>query len=443
MNDQRPKNASDYDVAVVGGGPAGIAAALAAANCGARVLLLESHHRLGGNVAQAFVHTICGLYLPSKHNVPIHVHEGIPRAFAELLEERGQAGKVDWAGPAGFLPIDPDGFVVLAEELCDGSPLLERRMGTRLTRLELPMGNLKPYLVEFESPGAIWETVTAWTVIDATGDANAAFLLGANMETAAPEDLQHPSYIFRVDNVDLDAVDAMERARMTTVAARDARRGHLGETCASIVLRPAARAGSMFVTMNLPKPDPATFDPLDSEALEELRERAAHDSQELLKVLTRERPLLRGSSEGARPVRVGIRETRRVRGIDRLDVTAVLEGGRRDDEACQTTWPVEIWSSSERMVFRHTAGPASIPIGCLISDHPSRRLAMAGRCASASHEALGAVRVIGTSMAMGEAAGVACALVAKPALTLPTIDAARIRHAVKSGKTTAGMRLAG
>ncbi|MFN2426360.1 MAG: FAD-dependent oxidoreductase [Candidatus Binatia bacterium] len=316
---------------------------------------------------------------------------------------------------------------------------MERAMNTRLTRLELPGGHLKPFVLDFESPGGGRAPVSAWTVIDTTGDANAATLLGAPTESAEPEDLQHPSYIFRVENVETGILDSMERARTTTVAAREARRGELGVNCSSIVLRPSVRARSVFVTMNLPKPDPAAFDPLDGDAMAELREHAAADADELLRFLARERPAFRSARDAAHPPRVGIRETRRVRGLERLSADAVLSGRRRDDEVCQTTWPIELWSSHERMVFRHAAGAASIPLGCLIADHPSGRLAVAGRCASATHEALGALRVIGTSMAMGEAAGVACALVAKPALTLPTIDAARIRHAVRSGKTTAGL----
>lgn len=432
-----PKNGSDYDVAVIGGGPAGIATALAAAGCGARVLMVEGHSRLGGNVAQALVHTICGLYFPSKHNVPVHVHEGLPQAFAEALIRKGGAGRVEWAGAAGYLPIDPEAFTELAETLCDRFPNIERRMGTRLTALGQPLGKWKPFQLELDEGQATW---TAWTVVDATGDANAAVLLGAEVDEAAPEDVQHPSYIFRIDDVEASALDGLEKARITALVAREMRRGELGEACASVILRPGVAARSVYVTMNLPKADPLRFDPLDPEILEEMQERAERDSLQLMRFLSRERPCFRHGRDGARPLRVGIRETRRVHGLERLDVDAVLEGRKHHDEACQTTWPVELWSSHERLVFRHTAGPASIPLGCLISGHPSGRLGMAGRCASASHEALGAVRVIGTSMAMGEAIGVACALVARPALALTSIDAARVRHAIRSGKTTSDLQ---
>ena len=65
---------------------------------------------------------------------------------------------------------------------------------------------------------------------------------------------------------------------------------------------------------------------------------------------------------------------------------------------------------------------------------------MAGRCASASHEALGAIRVIATSMAMGEAAGLACNLAASGERDLGTIDAAELRKMVRRGQTIPASR---
>ena len=57
-----------YDIAIIGGGSAGVAAALAAARQGARVLLIERHGFLGGAGTASLVHTFCGLYLPGDDN---------------------------------------------------------------------------------------------------------------------------------------------------------------------------------------------------------------------------------------------------------------------------------------------------------------------------------------------------------------------------------------
>ena len=71
----------------------------------------------------------------------------------------------------------------------------------------------------------------------------------------------------------------------------------------------------------------------------------------------------------------------------------------------------------------------SVPLDALVSrSHP--RLGMAGRCLSASHEALGALRVIGTALATGEAIGVAAALAAAAGIGLAEVSPERVRAAI-------------
>ena len=81
-----------FDVAVVGGGVAGIAAAISAAGSGAHTVLVERADALGGNVSQAFVHTICGLYLAAESGDAIPANPGFPQRFAAILRETGAAG---------------------------------------------------------------------------------------------------------------------------------------------------------------------------------------------------------------------------------------------------------------------------------------------------------------------------------------------------------------
>src|SRR5262245_34995564 len=102
--------ADRFDVAAVGGGPAGIAAALAAAlaaaRSGARTLLLERDAKLGGNVAHALVHTICGLYAPGT-DPPALAQPGLAGRFADALARAGGAGAPETAGRVAYLPIEP------------------------------------------------------------------------------------------------------------------------------------------------------------------------------------------------------------------------------------------------------------------------------------------------------------------------------------------------
>jgi hypothetical protein len=126
------------------------------------------------------------------------------------------------------------------------------------------------------------------------------------------------------------------------------------------------------------------------------------------------------------PARVGIRETRRVQGRVVLAREDVLEGRRSDDEVALSGWPIELWEDHRRARFEHPAAPCSVPLGALVSrSHPA--LGAAGRCLSATHEAHGALRVIGTALATGEAIGVAAALAVDAGVALADVEPARVR----------------
>ena len=122
-----------------------------------------------------------------------------------------------------------------------------------------------------------------------------------------------------------------------------------------------------------------------------------------------------------------VRVPRRLRGLHRVTDDDVLSGHRRADEVAISTWPVELWQDHRRARFEHPRGPSSVPLGSLVSrSHPW--LGMAGRCLSATHEALGALRVIGTALATGEAIGVAAALAADRGSGLDSIAALDVRN---------------
>ena len=130
------------------------------------------------------------------------------------------------------------------------------------------------------------------------------------------------------------------------------------------------------------------------------------------------------------PSRVGVRETRRVLGRVVLEREDVLAGRRRDDEVALSSWPIELWEDHRRARFEHPAAACSIPLGALVSrSHPG--LGMAGRCLSASHEAHGALRVIGTALATGEAIGVAAANAAASGAALGEVDPAAVRARIR------------
>ena len=413
-----------FDVAVVGGGPAGIAAALAAAWAGARTLLLERESALGGNVTQALVHTICGLYrndtaeaLPAQH--------GLGLRLAEALARAGGAGPPAAAGRVFYLPIRPAAFAALCSELCARTAGLTLHTCSRLVELRLTRELGRPAELVWCGPDGSAE-VRANVVIDTSGDGAAAALAGASYELAPPERLQRASFIVRVEGVAHAGLLGFARLQLSAGIAHAASRGELPPECGLVVLRPDAEPGSLHLTLTLPPLEGQPFAPLDPDYLAALGARARSHATQVVDFLRATREGFAAARVADWPSRVGVRETRRVLGRVVIEREDVLAGRRRDDEVALSSWPIELWEDHRRARFEHPAAPCSIPLGALVSrSHPG--LGMAGRCLSASHEAHGALRVIGTALATGEAIGVAAAAAAASGTALGDVDPAAVR----------------
>jgi hypothetical protein len=412
---------STCDVAVIGGGSAGVAAALAASRAGARTLLLEREASLGGNAAHALVHTICGLYHAADVGDAVLVHGGIAREIAERL-----GGAPERAGKVWYLPVPPAALAALYSERCRAERALELRFGAELVAVELARDARAESALSLREAGAVRE-VRARVVVDASGDAAAAWLGGADCEIEAAERLQCPSYIFRLDGVDTSALVGFARVQLSTAVAGATRTGALPSGAESVVLRACGAPGQVFVTLNVARPAGAAWNPLDPACVTALAERARSSAESIATFLRETRPGFASSGLAEHPRRLGIRETRRALGLVVLGAEDLLAGRRRDDEVALSSWPIELWHDHRRARFDYPRAASSIPFGALISrTHP--RLGMAGRCLSATHEALGALRVIGTSLATGEAIGRAAALAADANAALAEIAPARVRE---------------
>jgi hypothetical protein len=120
-----------------------------------------------------------------------------------------------------------------------------------------------------------------------------------------------------------------------------------------------------------------------------------------------------GSYIAAFPSRVGVRESRRIRGRRRIETADVLSGARCPDAVAVGSWPMEMRerATGMRLRFPDDDRPYDVPLGALRAEGVGNLL-VAGRCIAASHEAQASLRVIGTCLATGEAAGLAAALLA-------------------------------
>lgn len=403
------------DVFVAGGGAAGLAAAVAAARTGAQTLLVERHGSLGGMATASLVHSICGLYR-IEAGEPIWANTGFPREFARRLIGAGGAHGPERMGRVDVLLTSPPAFARLADILVAETPNLTVRFHTEVGRATDDWE-----LFELNCRGCR-EAVAPKTVIDATGDGSLADLAGLPFEMESPLLLQRPAFIFGLGGL-APAATARDRrlkiARRITEGVRNKQLSH-GALGASF-------RGS-FVSIDLS--GTIEYDPTAPECLTALEIEGRAIADDLTRFLRKHVPGFENAHISAFPARVGIRESRRILGQYRLETVDIENGVSFPDAVASASWPIELREAATgpRLRYPRDNRPCDIPLRSLRA-RDSDHFFMAGRCISCSHGAQASIRVIGTCLATGEAAGIAAALVAKNG----ECDAEQIRSLVSHG----------
>jgi hypothetical protein len=199
------------------------------------------------------------------------------------------------------------------------------------------------------------------------------------------------------------------RLRLARQISQAVKAGALPAAALGAHLRESAQAGEAFVTIDLE--GGADFNPLDVASLSRLEMEGREVAARLADFLRRESAGFAASYIAAWPVRAGVRESRRIVGRYWLEAEDIVRGGEFPDTVAFAAWPMELRETATGPRLRYPTGeePCGIPLRALRA-RDDEGLFAAGRCISCSHEAQASVRVIGTCLATGEAAGLAAAL---------------------------------
>jgi hypothetical protein len=390
-----------FDVAVVGGGSAGLAAAVTAAREGARTLLIERHGFLGGMGTASLVHTFCGLYLLRDEPVAVLANPGFASEMAGRMIAATGMGPVRM-GRLDVLPQHPVEFVRIADELVSSEPLLELRLHTQVSGISREAD----WTVQVAG-GA--HSMTARSLVDASGDAVAASLLSVDSATVDAPRLQRPAYVFGVHHA--APMDDDARLQTAGMIVDGIRAGDLPSDALGLSFRGSGRAGEVFGSLDLAGGETtADYDPLDPLCLTGLEMLGRATASKTIAWLAGKSPLWKGAYISQWPVRAGVRESRRWIGEHVLTGDDLLDGRRFDDEIGLATWPMEFRETPRGPKLRFPEGnrPTGIPLRCL-KPVGIDRLFVAGRCISTDHDAQASIRVMGTCFTTGEAAGRAAA----------------------------------
>ena len=413
----------DADVLVVGGGTAGFAAAICAARNGAKVMLCEKEGCLGGMPTSSLVGPFMPCYDPDDR---YQVIRGFFDEFVCRLEKEGGAihpSKIEGGtshssyrirGHAHVTPFDCEVFKRVAEAMCvEAGVKILYNVYFHCCEMD---GEVIRNAV-FSGKAGMFE-VSAKQYIDCTGDADVAFSAGAPCEVGANNDgvVQPVSIFFLLDGIDkapmdkwvADHKDEYSRWFFEKEVAEARERGEYPVPRHNVEMYEEID-GAWRINMARVNDVDATDPESITEAFIQLRKQIPVIINLLKKTVPGcENARLRVSSSV-----LGVRETRRIVGDFMLSHEDMSNAVHFEDTIFMAGNLIDIHTGTTVYYVPIKNGDAySVPYRVLLPQKVNNLL-VAGRCISATRQALGAIRVIPSCIAMGQAAGTAASMCVK------------------------------
>lgn len=425
----------EFDVAVLGGGPAGMAAAIAAAQAGARTLLIESYGFLGGMGTAAGVTNFCGLHANIHGEIRQVVH-GIADDILARIRALGGLSEPHllFGGKAAAQAYDNAAFKIAADQavVASGAQLL---FHARAAGVVMKGDNeIDAVLIESKS-GRM--AVRASVFVDCSGDGDLACFAGAPFEKGEDgSQMMYPSTMFRINGVDpAKAGDAYNHfGRWMEQAEKDGYRFARKMP----IIRPQKNPIEWRANVTqLSNGDGSPVDGTDVWQMSAAELQGRRQIAEFIGFLRAYAPGFENAYILEIAPQVGIRETRRVHGEYRLTESDVLECVSFADTIGVNGWMVEEHCAGS-VQFRfpdipNCRGYNHLPYRMLLPLEVDNLL-VAGRCASMTHGGQSAARVSGGCFVMGQAAGAAAAMAACQGLAPRRLDVAQLqRHLAAQG----------
>lgn len=450
---------ADYttDVLVVGGGPAGVCAAIAAARNGAKTLVIEKSGMLGGMATQGLVGPFMTCYDKAGEKMIIRglFEEIVERLVARggALHPKGVFGNGPYSAwiPKGHdhvTPFNPEELKVLLDEMC-------AEAGVKVLFHTI---FLEPFVKDNRAAGACVfgkggpKTVLAKIVIDATGDGDYAYRAGVPCTLGDGSGRLMPATMFfHVCNIDSKRLIADIEANKHTFHKKDgvsyrgfhwyvtkaieAGEWDLPRRCLNMY---RGVGPDVWLVNNGRIPG---VDSTDSESLSKAEVEGRRQTKVMMDFLRKYVPgceniVLMGTGST-----VGIRESRHVEGEAMLKVEDVMNGVVPEDSVFLAANSVDVHGGKNNpMVSSYKTINANwygVSYCCLVAKGVENLL-LAGRCLSGEPAAAGAVRVMPPCMAMGQAAGTAAALALKNGVTPRALDTEKLLARLRGQKAFLG-----
>lgn len=409
----------EADVLVLGGGPGGVGAAIAAARNGARTILVERFGSFGGTWTAGILSAV--MPFPYVRGIFLEVVEGLARqgGWSAWDEKSGSGGTYDsetakvvldkLVVDAGVIPYF---FVLVADVILEGD---------RVTGV----------IVESKEGRQV---ILGKQIIDASGDGDVSVRAGVPYEQGRESDgaVQPMTMIFKMDGVDTERALEAKKADPDFTKAWQAAKAR-GEVT---VPREDVLAGAN------PRPGQWNFNTTrivgkDGTKVRDVTEATIEGRRQVAEVAAFMRKNIAGfenATVSETPSHIGVRETRRISGDYTITAQDIIDVVPFDDCIARGDWFIDIHSPTGEGTQRIHPPEGKwyeIPFRS-IRARGIANLLVASRCLDSTHEAHAAIRITPQVMAIGQAAGTAAALCVKNGLSSTRdLDASVLRETLR------------
>ncbi len=434
MNPREISLNDSYEVIVIGGGPSGCTAAIAAAREGAKTLLIEATSALGGMGTSGLVPAWCPF--SDKQRI---IYGGLAQTIFETTKAgMPHVGKenLDW------VPIDPERLKRIYDDMLDeaGATVL---FNSFFPSVEAEDGVVKAILVANKSGLTAYR---ADIYIDATGDADIAAWSGAEFAQGADGsgELMPATHCFTLANVD-------EAALANGPSFSDASPGTWRHAMINSGKYPRLGDGHLCIAHQGPGVygfNAGHIWDVDNTAPETVSKALAEGRKialEFRNALAEYHPAFKNAFLVNTGSLLGIRETRRIVGDYVLTMDDYLARKTFADEICRNSYPIDIHTAKDELerakqgdfhvmerYQQYQPGEShGIPYRCL-TPKGIENLLVAGRSISTDRLVQGSVRVMPPCLCLGEAAGIAAAMARKSGNNVHAVDTAALREKLRA-----------
>lgn len=393
------------DVCIIGAGPSGVAAAIAASRQQMSVLLVEKYGFSGGATVAGLSGTICGLFSSSRN--PEQIVFGFADEFYSALKKKGAVAKPVKFGQTLLVPHDSLQWKEVADQLlfANNCRLLYH------THFLKAFTNADHQIIALLMQGPEGQfAIRPKFVIDASGDA--AVVHSVTGETFMGKDgvVQTPTMIFKMGNVNMPAFLAMDPSELSLQIAAANRSGEYVLPRTHVYVFPLPNTGEVLCNMTkITFSDGGVPSGIKSADITYAEVEGRKQAREYARFLMDRIGAFKNAHMVDTGVQIGIRQTRSIVGKEKLFNEDVIQARKNPNGITYSAWPMEIHSATAVTIVNLTDDYYDIPFETLIPRGATNFL-VAGRCLSAEHEALASARVTAQCFGMGYAAGAACGL---------------------------------